>query len=83
MKTQVKWRPIKSAPKDGRPILLSKGDIGSCMVGKWVPLADYGDTNGTWSLVETDMSCYVPRGLYDNPKWWMPILALPKETCKR
>ena len=74
----IGWRPIDTAPKNGRPVLLGGGSFycesrkptGSTrhpMVATW---DGYG-----WLIVGIDSGC--KEITYDDPRFWMPLEDLP------
>jgi len=69
MKTKhSNWKPIKTAPKDGDPVLLAEPE---CEPGEFFIFVGYYEL-GCWQAVAGD-------GDDQNPTWWMPLPEMPKE----
>lgn len=76
LKRLTEWRPIVSAPKDGRYILIAgdSGYIGTPLrvaIAKWYP--EYRPRS-PW--VTSEMECFDAEG--EPAKWWAPILEIPE-----
>jgi hypothetical protein len=68
------WRPIESAPRDGRPIIMGFVNDFSCE-GYWMgnsSLNHWGETG--WFAMDSDVLCEHPW----NPTHWMPLPEPPK-----
>ena len=61
----MNWKPIETAPKDGKLILL-RGKDEACGDGYWLKI---NEKRGTW------VWAYVKK----EPLWWMPIPPLDKK----
>lgn len=70
------WRDIKTAPKDGRWLLLApvpnKNHV-TCIIAAWRP--DEGDDNYPW--VDCGHNNAWKREIFTH---WQPLPAPPKET---
>ena len=70
------WRPIESAPKDGRPILVFAPDateprVFLLMWTEWVNAEDASDIDGNWKDLADDQE-------FDaSPTHWMPLPSPP------
>lgn len=76
------WRPIESAPKDGRLILLNFGTKGVRAVSWDSPWGDpVTEENGIWCVDDDKHGPYPMRGYNDNsptaPTHWLPLPAAP------
>jgi len=76
------WRPIESAPKDGRLILLNFGTKGVRAVSWDSPWADpVTEENGIWCVDDDKHGPYPMRGYNYNcptaPTHWLPLPAAP------
>ena len=56
------WMPLRSAPRDGTPLLLVAPRSGEYTVARW--------DNSLW-----DMQCAPPRTAFTH---WMPLPAAPE-----
>lgn len=70
--TAVEWKPIETAPKDGRPIIL--GGPGVSGEGFWMgdPDRNYRELTG-WFYSDDDVLTARPT----NPTHWMPLPEPP------
>ncbi len=59
------WHPIATAPKDGRPLLLSTGT---------------NVVHGYWGLYDRWHGCDPTDFTYSSPTHWMPLPAPPRPT---
>ena len=65
------WQPIESAPKDGRPIIVTNGvDIDKAEWAQWHP-----DMDGGWRTHLSHDSDY--DNFMENVNHWMPLPDLP------
>jgi hypothetical protein len=60
------WKPIHTAPKDGRKLLLAAGD--EVFIGFYM---EDDPENGYWCD---------ENGYEEAPEWWMPLPEAPEET---
>jgi len=65
------WKPIESAPKDGRSILLAKA-------GVWVGEGYWSDYDDTWR--EPNNNGTDEWGWPLEPTHWMPLPPPPETT---
>ena len=72
-----KWKPIETAPKDGRLVLVFNND-GNVYQAAWSTVLE------KWIFASADQhGCGCCAGDGDSPTHWMPLPAPPEEVTDR
>jgi hypothetical protein len=67
------WKPIETAPRDGKSILVAWDERIAIVAWQFQPNADWTESYSYWALDSADVDIDI-----NVPTHWMPLPELPK-----